>query len=315
MHKVLVTGATGFVGAHLCDRLLRDKYEVCKAVRHKGSSKSEFVVGDVGSSTEWMEALAGVNSVYHLAARVHVGNEDSADALKAAREVNLYGTAKLARSCAESGVRRLVYISTVKVNGERTFGVPFHEDDAPDPHDAYSISKMEAEAALKEIASETGLEVVIIRPPLVYGPAVGANFMRLIRLVGRGIPLPLASVNNKRSLVYVGNLVDAMICCGTHPGAVGETFLVSDGEDVSTPDLIRRIAAALEVRSYLWPCPLFLLRRAAYIAGKRSEIDRLLDSLVVDSSRICSRLGWQAPYSMSQGLAEVSRWYKGDSGK
>jgi len=310
MLKVLVTGATGFVGAHLCGRLLHEGYEVRKAVRSVANSNTDFLVGNVDSATEWMEALAGVATVYHLAARVHIGCETSADALESSREVNLRGTIRLARSCAAAGVKRIVFASTVKVNGEQTSAVPFHEDDIPAPQDAYGISKMEAENALRDIASETGLEVVIMRPPLVYGAGVGANFMRLVRLVERRIPLPFASVKNRRSLVYVGNLVDAMICCGTHSKAVGETFMVSDGEDVSTPDLIRRIASALNVRPHLWPCPAYLLRMAATLAGRSAEIERLLGSLVVDGSKIERRLGWVAPYSLTQGLADVSRWYK-----
>jgi len=309
MNKVLVTGATGFVGWHLCERLQREGYEVRRAVRRSSGGGCEFVVGDINSGTEWMEALAGVETVYHLAARVHVGCERSADALEASRVVNLYGTERLARSCAAAGVRRLVFASTVKVNGEQTATVPFSESDPPAPQDAYSITKLEAELALKEIAGESGLEAVIVRPPLVYGAGVGANFMRLVRLVDRGIPLPFARVDNRRSLVYVGNLVDAMLCCGTHSGAGGETFMVSDGEDISTPELIRRIAGALGVRAHLWPCPESLLRLAAKLAGKSFEIERLLGSLAMDSSKIGRQLGWTPPYSMREGLARVSRWY------
>jgi nucleoside-diphosphate-sugar epimerase len=315
MNKVLVTGATGFVGWHLCERLQREGYEVRRAVRRRSGSGCEFAVGDINSTTDWMEALAGVETVYHLAARVHVGCEKSADALEASRAVNLYGTERLARSCVTAGVRRLVFASTVKVNGEQTATVPFSEIDTPAPQDAYSIAKLEAELALKKIAGETGLEAVIVRPPLVYGAGVGANFMRLFRLVDRGIPLPFARVDNRRSLVYVGNLVDAMLCCGTHSRAGGEIFMVSDGEDISTPELIRRIAGALDLRAHLWPCPEYLLRLAAKLAGKSSEIERLLGSLVMDSSKIGRRLGWSPPYSMREGLARLSRWYISAGGK
>jgi len=310
MHNVLVTGATGFVGRHLCERLLRDGYDVRKAVRRLHEGGREYLVGEINSRTDWIAVLAGVDTVYHLAARVHVGCEKSAEALEASREVNLHGTVRLARSCAAAGVSRFVFASTVKVNGEQTAMEPFSERDMPAPQDAYSIAKMEAESALKEISNETGLEVVIIRPPLVYGAGVGANFMRLVRLIDRRIPLPFALVDNRRSLVYVGNLVDAMICCGTHSLASGEIFMVSDGEDISTAELIRRIAAALGVRARLWPCPAYLLRIGAHLAGMSSEVERLLGSLAVDSSKIGRQLDWHPPYSMAQGLAEVSQWYR-----
>jgi nucleoside-diphosphate-sugar epimerase len=229
--------------------------------------------------------------------------------LAAYREVNTSGTEQLARAAVAAGIKRFVYVSTIKVNGEQTASAPFTEADAPRPVDAYAISKWESEQALHRIAAECGLEIVILRPPLVYGRGVGANFIRLIHLVQRCIPLPFASVSNRRSLIYVQNLADAVLVSATHPRAIGQTFLVSDGEDVSTPELIRRIAEAMELPFRMFRCPPNLLNALASIVGKSAEVGRLLGSLAMDSTRFRSETGWIPPYSLSQGLRETARSY------
>lgn len=226
------------------------------------------------------------------------------------RRVNVDGTVKLARDAAARGVKRFVFLSSVKVHGERISDRPFSEGDIAHPEDAYGISKWEAERALAQIGKDTGMEVVVLRAPLVYGPGVKANFLRLMRLVARGVPLPFASVTNLRSVLYVGNLVDAIIRSLEAPAAAGKTYLVSDGEDVSTPDLIRALAGALQVPARLFPCPVAVLRAAAAVLGRGEEMARLVGSLQVDSSRIRSELGWRPRYSLADGLRETARWFR-----
>jgi len=268
------------------------------------------IVGSLNAGTDWLAALAGVDIVIHLAARVHVMRENAADPLAAFREVNVAGTERLARAAASSGVKRLVYVSSIKVNGEQTAGVPYSELDVPAPQDSYGVSKYEAEQALRQVALETGLEVVIVRPPLIYGPGVGGNFLRLLKLVSWGVPLPLASVLNRRSMIYLGNFVDALITCATHPAAVGKTYLVSDGEDISTPLLMQYMANLMGKHSWLWPLPSFLLKLAGKMTGLSGEVERLIGSLQIDSSGIRRELGWLPPYSMQQGLSETVRWFE-----
>ncbi len=260
-------------------------------------------------AADWQQALRDVNVVIHLAARTHVLDDLSADPLAEYRRVNVLGTTALARQAAVSGVRRLVFLSSIKVNGESTQGAPFEEGDLPAPEDAYGISKLEAEQALEQIAKTTGLETVILRPPLVYGAQVKGNFLRMLGAVARGLPLPLASVNNRRSLIYVGNLVDAIITCIGTPAAAGKTYLVSDGEDISTPALIGKLAAAMGKPARLLPCPTGLLMLGAAMLGKRAAAARLTGSLRVDSSRIRRALGWQPRYTLDQGLTATAQWY------
>lgn len=313
--KVLVTGASGFVGQALCKEMLRQGWCVRAAVRQYSqllNSAETIAIGNIDGGTDWTGALCGVDVVIHLAARVHVMHETAPDPLRLFREVNVAGTERLARCAVAAGVRRLVYVSSIKVNGEQTFERPFSERDAAHPQDAYAISKHEAETALRQIAGETGMEVVIVRPPLVYGPGVGGNFVRLLGLVQRGVPLPFGSVENARSLIYLGNFVDALIACATHPATANKTFLVKDGEDVSTPELVRRIAFALGVKPRLLPVPPALMRWAGrLVGGKQAALDRLLGSLQVDDSRIRSELGWSPPFSMAQGLEETAAWFRG----
>lgn len=303
---MLVTGANGFVGSYLCSEMINRGTRVRVALRTSNSKQKAFefsVVGQIDEQTNWTEALSGVDVVIHLAARVHVMQDESSDPLAEFRKVNVAGTENLARQVARAGVKRFVYVSSIKVNGEATDGVSkFTESDAPNPQDSYGISKWEAEQALHRVSAETGLEVVIVRPPLVYGAGVKGNFAQMLKVLAKGIPLPFASVHNRRSLVYVANLVDALILCATHPAAVGQTYLVSDGEDVSTPDLLRQLGGAMGHPARLIPCPQALLRLGGRMTGKADQVDRLLGSLQVDSGKIRRELGWMPPYTVSRGL-------------
>jgi nucleoside-diphosphate-sugar epimerase len=272
-------------------------------------------VEPLSETSDYSTALQGVDTVIHLAARVHVMRDTASDPLGEFRRVNASGTARLARQAARAGVRRFVFLSTVGVNGKLSARGPFTESDHPRPHNDYAVSKLEAEVALAEIAFETGLELVVVRAPLVYGPGNPGNFLALLGSVSRGIPLPLASIENLKSFVYSANLADALACCASHPGAVGQTFLVSDGEDVSTPQLLRRVACALGRPSRLLPFPVGLLRLAGTLAGKTAALERLLGSLQVDSSKIRRELGWTPPYSMEQGLAATALWYTSSAPK
>lgn len=305
--RFFVTGASGFVGRMLCAELARRGYPVHAALRnpvHPDIAGCRIVkISGMGSDTSWADALDGMEVVIHLAARVHVMKDSSADPLSEFRKVNVAGTAHLVRSAAASGVKRFVYVSSIKVNGESTQeGEKFTEEGVPAPQDPYGISKCEAEQALHKVAAETGLEVVIVRPPLVYGEGVKGNFAQMLKVLDRGLPLPLASVHNQRSLIYVGNLVDALILCAIHPAAVGQTYLVSDGEDVSTSELLRQLGAAMGHPARLFPCPQALLKLAGCLTGKADQIERLLGSLQVDSSKIRRELGWMPPYTLQQGL-------------
>ncbi|MCK4468842.1 MAG: SDR family oxidoreductase [Desulfobacterales bacterium] len=373
--NILITGANGFIGRALCKRLLADGYQVRGAVR--GQEKTEVgglrsavyaklrrardvgglraEVGNIGPETDWSEALDGIDGIVHLAARVHVMRESATDPLAVFRQVNVVGTERLARQAAEAGVERMVYISSVKVNGEGTdpqitqitrirekgTGVSrlrtrraralsrqeatpcqggqegelkefFSEKDVPEPQDPYAVSKWEAEQVLRDVEADTGLEVVILRPPLVYGPNVRANFLRLLRWVNKGIPLPLGMVDNRRSLVSLDNLVDFLITCIEHSTAAGETFLVSDGEDLSTPALIRRIALSMNIPARLIPVPVCLLRLGGSLLGKKSAVDRLCRSLQVDISKAKSVLGWKPPLSVDEGLVKTADWCLND---
>lgn len=306
--RVLVTGAAGFVGQALCPLLESSGWSVRKAVRTPREGCT--AIGDIGPDTDWRAALNGITAVAHLAARVHVMRDAASDPLAQYRAVNYAGTANLARQAAQAGVRRLVYLSSIKVNGESTGCSPFRADDLPHPQDPYALSKWEAEQALQQIAGETGLEIVVLRPPLVYGPGVKGNFLRLLGLVERNLPLPLGTVNNRRSLLYLGNLADAIRLCLTHPSAAGQTYLLSDGAALSTADLVRRLAAALGKQPKLIAVPPRLLRMAALLVGKRAVAARLLDSLEIDGTAITQELDWHPPYSTEQGLIATAAWYR-----
>jgi nucleoside-diphosphate-sugar epimerase len=305
---VLVTGANGFIGRALCPALAAAGFVVRRAVRG-GSTPEAFAVGDIGPDTDWCAALAGSRAVVHLAARVHVLRDEAADVEAAFHAVNTEGTLNLARQAAAAGVKRFVFVSSIKVNGEGR-AMPYTEIDPAAPQDAYARSKWAAEQGLWEIARETGLEVVVTRPPLVYGPGVGANFERLLGWVARGWPLPFGRVDNRRSLLFVGNLVDAIRVCLSHPAAAESTYLLSDGEDVSTPELLRRLAEALGRPARIPPLPPSWLKLAANLLGRGADLERLLGSLAVDSDAICRDLGWRPPFTLDQGLAATCRDWK-----
>lgn len=311
----LVTGATGFVGSVLCRRLAESGVKVVASIRKDTIFPDDRIipvmVGEIGEATEWSRALDGVEVIFHLAARVHVIEKTAPDTLTEFRKINVKGTEQLARSAAAAGVRRLVYVSSIGVNGLYTSKCgEFSESDVPQPHNAYTLSKWEAEQALMRIAGETGLQVVIVRPPLVYGSDAPGNFARLLSAVAKGMPLPFASVDNCRSLIYVDNLVDALITCAIHPAAGGKTYLVGDGEDVSTPELMRLLAVILGRPVRLFPCSVSLLRLAGRLSGKSEQIERLLGSLKVDSGKIRRELNWTPPYSLQQGLQATAERYR-----
>ncbi len=301
--KILLTGATGFVGRALRQRLINDLHDLV-AVARRSSAPDTLAMGDIGPETDWQHVLQGCEVVVHLAARVHVMDEKSLDPLREFRRDNVEATENLARQAARAGVRRFVFISSIKVNGEDTdAGRPFTADDAPAPQDPYGVSKSEAEQALKRIADLTGMEVVIIRPPLVYGPGVKANFRTMVRCLGRGIPLPLASVGqNRRSLVALDNLVDLIAVCVNHPDAVNQVFLVSDGEDMSTAELLSRIGDALGKPARLIPVPVRCLQLGAGLLNRQNFFHRLCGSLQVDIGKTRDMLGWQPPISVDEGL-------------
>lgn len=313
--STLVTGATGFVGRPLCEHLASQGHSIVACVREASPNSWQAYpnilqadVGNISPDTDWTPALNGVACIVHLAARVHVMHECAQDVRAAYRAANTDSTLNLARQAAQAGVRRFVFVSTIKVNGEgraRTYA----ESDLPNPQDAYALSKWEAEQGLYEIAVQTGMQVVILRPPLVYGPGVKANFLRLMQLVERGWPLPLGAIHNRRSLLYVGNLVSAIEHCLVQPCAVGKTFLVSDGEEISTSDLVRLIASEMGKPARLLPVSPGLIRLAASMLGKRKEADRLLGSLSLDSGKLRHECGWQPPYTMREGLRETVAAY------
>lgn len=312
--KFLVTGADGFVGKPLCSELLRQGQSVRAALRSAKQVAENIevaVVGSLDGETEWTQALFGVDVVIHLAARVHVMKDCSADPLSEFLKVNLHGTEHLAKQAARAGVKRLVYVSSAKVNGEQTIeDQAFTELDEPNPQDPYGISKCEAERALHKVAAKMGLEIVIVRPPLVYGAGVKGNFAQMLKALRAGIPLPLDSIHNMRSLVYVENLVDALILSAMHPAAAGQTYLVSDGEDVSTPALLRQLGAAIGHPARLLPCPQVLLKFAGSLTGKSGQVERLVCSLQIDSNKIRRELNWTPPYTLEQGLRATAEWYR-----
>lgn len=314
--KVLVTGASGFVGRAVCGRLQGDQdLQVVGALRREGLALAKGVhavrVDDLSAHTDWTAALTGVEVVVHTAARVHVMKDSAVDPLAEYRRVNVQGTLRLARQAAAAGVRRFVFISSIKVNGETTqAGRPFTSDDVPAPQDPYGISKMEAELGLREIAAQTGMELVIIRPPLVYGAGVKANFQTMMRWLVRGVPLPLGGMtDNRRSMVSLDNFVDLIATCVAHPAAANQIFLVSDGEDLSTAELLHRMGLALRRPARLLPIPPVLLKWGATLMRKPELFQRLCASLQVDMVRTRELLGWRPPVSVDEGLKRAAEGY------
>lgn len=307
MNTVLLTGSTGFVGSALLSALTKlSDFRVVSAVRSvvPSASGDVVVVGNIDGTTDYSVALHGVDVVVHVAARAHIMRDEVADPLAEYRKVNVEGTLNLAKQAVAAGVKRFIYISSIKVNGESTTGLSaFTEADSAKPEDPYGVSKREAEEGLRLLAEETGLEVVIIRPSLVYGPGVKANFLSLVKLSATGLPLPFGSVNNHRSMVYVGNLVSFIIRCIQHPAAANQTFLVSDGEDVSLRNLVTYIRLCLGRSPRLLPVPVGLFKLAGALTGKRGVVDRLVGDLQVDSSKARTLLGWVPPYTVEQGIA------------
>lgn len=313
MSRILVTGATGFVGPALVEELARAGHRLRVALRRDAPvlpGVEYTITGGIGPETDWRPALIGVGTVVHLAARAHVGDAGP-DALARFRQVNSLGTRRLAEAAAAAGVRRFVFLSSVKAMGESSPpGRALTEADAARPEDAYGVSKREGEQALVETAAERGMETVILRAPLVYGPGVKGNFLRLLRLVDRGLPLPFGAVANRRSLVARANLVSALRLCVEGEAASGQIFLVADGEDLSTPELVRRLARALGTAPRLLPVPSGMLRAAGRIAGRSAELARLTGDLAVDASLIRARLGWRPIVGVEAALAETAAWYR-----
>jgi len=314
--RVLLTGATGFIGAGITKRISElTNLQLLAAVRQQVYSFPDGVtavpVADLASDTDWREALVGIDVVIHSAARVHVMIDEAADSLAEYRRVNVAGTLNLARQAADAGVKRFVFISSIKVNGEGTpLGRSFKADDVPAPVDPYGISKLEAERGLLALAHETGLEVVIIRPVLVYGPGVKANFLSMMSWLQRRIPLPLGAIHNKRSMVALDNLVDLIVTCIDHPRAANQVFLVSDGEDLSTTELLRRTGQVLGRPARLLPVPESLLKLVARLLGKPGIAQRLCGSLQVDISKTRTLLGWTPPVTVDDALIKTARYFQ-----
>lgn len=310
---MLVTGATGFIGSALLDRLAADPAIECRGSSRRaaaGASESCPVVsvGELGPATDWSSALHGVDVVVHTAARVHVMQETAADPLQEFRRANVDGTMALARQAAAAGARRFIFLSSIKVNGEGTSpGRPYRADDPPAPADPYGVSKHEAEQALLTLSRNGDMTVTIIRPVLVYGPGVKGNFLTMMRWLKRGVPLPFGAIDNRRSLVAIDNLVDLVVTCLTHPAAANQTFLVSDGDDLSTTSLLRTLGRALGRPARLIPVPASLFSFAASIAGKGAVARRLLGSLQVDAEPTRRALAWRPPVSVDQAMAKTAK--------
>ncbi len=310
MKKILITGGTGFIGKALCESLKNTKLEINLSFRNNRPLLNEkiecFKVGDINSETDWSKALYKTDCVIHCAGIAHVINEFKKNTLDVYRKINVKGTINLAEQAAALGVKRFIFLSSIKVNGERTLGsLHFKHDDIPKPEDAYGISKLEAEKGLYEISKKTGLEIVIIRAPLVYGPGVKGNLKRLIKLIKSRLPLPFSSINNKRSLIGIDNLLDIIINCINNPNAAGKTFLVSDDQDISTPELFRSIALAMKCKLHLFPIPINILNFIFRIIRKKNEIDRLTGSLQIDINYTKMILNWKPILSFEEGIRKM----------
>ncbi|WP_172149249.1 UDP-glucose 4-epimerase family protein [Pseudomonas tumuqii] len=312
--RIVLTGASGFVGRCLLNELLEAEHQVTAVLRRQADGvdprTSVQVIDDFARSLNWGALLNGQEIVVHCAARVHVMNDTSSDPLTEFRKVNVEGTLNLARQAAAAGVRRFIFISSIKVNGEGTaLAAPYRGDAQPAPADPYGISKMEAEQGLRALAVETGMAVVIIRPVLVYGPGVKANFLSMMSWLHKGVPLPFGAIHNRRSLVALDNLVDLIVTCIDHPAAANQTFLVSDGEDLSTSELLRRMGVALGKPARLLPVPSWMLEAGAAMLGKKALSQRLCGSLQVDISKTRELLNWTPPVSVDEALRKTAKHF------
>ena len=313
--RVLITGANGFVGRRLVAEFAEAGHQVIAAARQPmkdlPTGATWVQAPELGPGSDWREPLKGAEAVVHAAARVHVMKDKATDPLAEARRVNVEGTMALARQAAEAGARRFVFVSSIKVNGEQTEpGRPFHPHDEPRPVDPYGISKSEAEAQLFALGRETGMEVAVVRPVLVYGPGVRANFAAMMKALARGMPLPLGAVRNKRSLVYVGNLASLLRHTAEHPNAAGRVFLASDGDDLSTTEMLRRLGHALGRKPRLIPVPAGLLKAGASLLGKGAQAGRLLGSLQVDLTPAKEALDWSPPFGVEEGFAATAAAFR-----
>jgi nucleoside-diphosphate-sugar epimerase len=312
MTRVLITGATGFVGQVLCDQLSQAGYLVRAALRADRpmptSVSEKALIGDISSSTDWRQALEGVDLVIHLAARAHILHDAPLNS-DLYMETNAHGTSRLAEAAARAKVGRFIYLSSIKVNGEETMGRAYTATDEPRPQDAYGISKWLGEKAVIDIDAASDMEAIIVRSPLVYGPNVRANFLRLMRWVDKEWPLPLGAIENSRSLVSIWNLCDFLLHVSKHSAAPGRTWMVCDGEELSTPELIRRIGAAMDRRVRLLPVPPTLLQMVGGLAGRKAEIARLCGSLAVDMTRTRRELGWSPPMTVDEAIGRTVEWY------
>ncbi|MPZ47403.1 MAG: NAD-dependent epimerase/dehydratase family protein [Betaproteobacteria bacterium] len=311
--RITVTGANGFVGQALCAALHQSGHRVTAAVRTPIESTKPYPlvpVGDIHSATEWKPALLASDVVVHLAGRAHVMRDAQSDALALYRKINVEGSVRLAEQAAEAGVRRLIFMSSIKVNGEVTGERPFTEEDPPSPPDPYGISKLEAERALYEVCSRSRLELAILRPTLIYGFGAKGNLMQLMKAVDRGWPLPIGAVRNRRSLLGMGNLIGAVKVCLIHPAAAGATFLIADEQPVSSSQLAISVGHALGRPARLLPVPVSMLRLAGAMTGNSAAVNRLTSSLVVDSSKIRKTLGWRSTHPFEQGIADMVLGYR-----
>jgi len=309
--NILISGINGFIGRHLCKSLSAAGHTILGTVRRPQYpiapelAKARLIeLGNIDGQTNWREHLQGVDVVIHLAARVHVMADQAANPLLEYRKTNVEGSVHLAQEAAACGVKRLIYLSSIKVNGEER-PTPYSEKDTPAPQDPYGISKWEAEQALSDVAQESALEVVIIRPPLVYGPGVKANFLRLLKLSQTRLPLPLGSLNKPRSMIFIGNLISAINTTIEAPQAAGNTYLVSDNQDISPTKLLLKMAKAQGKKPRLLPCPPGLLQLMGRLLGRSAEIRRLTQPLTVDCQKIRSQLAWSPPFTLEEGLAQT----------
>ncbi len=310
--KILITGATGFVGRVLAQQLLKNGHNLVATCRNQPVNNDAAIryvnTSSIDGATNWDPFLDGVEVVVHLAGRAHILSEQSADPLEEFRKVNTAGTLNLATCAAKTGIKRFVFLSSIGVNGNQTTK-PFDEESPPNPVEPYALSKLEAEKGLRNISENSAMEYVIIRPPLVYGPNSPGNFLALLKLTSRNLPLPFGMINNKRSFIGVDNLADFLTQCIQHSGARNKTFLISDDSDISTPELIRTLAEGMHKKAFLFPVPYQLLLSLTAMIGKSSALEKLCGNLQVDANFARNTLNWKQPVAQSQGLKDTASWY------